>query len=139
MPTLPASEPVKGQLIAYELEIGAIQPILRHQHNYLLQRASGLAVAGATVEQVGFDRTVRPEASKALHEQTGRFAPALREVTPASSWTGFRPASASKRLQLSHWHGPVWLAFGHYRNGILLAPVSAERIAEEITSSLGKA
>jgi len=63
----------------------------------------------------------------------------LRGQTPVQRWVGFRPATEKMELQLGRLTGTnAWLAYGHFRNGILLAPVTALRIAAEIKSSLGK-
>jgi glycine oxidase len=60
--------------------------------------------------------------------------PHLLETSPTESWVGFRPASDA--IHLGRWHSErVYLAYGHYRNGILLAPVSAQRLAREIDES----
>ena len=61
--------------------------------------------------------------------------PHLLETSPTETWIGFRPASDD--LHLGRWQGSnVYLAYGHYRNGILLAPITAERLVTEITASL---
>jgi glycine oxidase len=62
--------------------------------------------------------------------------PHLLETTPTEMWVGFRPGSDG--LHLGRWEsGNVYLAYGHYRNGILLAPVTADRVAAEISLDVG--
>lgn len=134
---LPASSPVKGHLLGYQQPSQTCNTIVRHGHTYLMQRSSGLLIVGASVEHVGFDREVDGKIAARLAESAGFVVPHLLEAEPTETWVGFRPAS--DKLHLGQWQsGRVYLAYGHYRNGILLAPVTAERLAAEITANLGK-
>jgi glycine oxidase len=133
-PQLPSCEPVRGHLIGYPQPAHTCPTIVRHGHTYLLQRANGLLIAGASVERVGFDRQIDPLTAEALARQAGFVFPHLAETTPEQTWLGFRPGSDC--LRLGPWHSRrLLLAYGHYRNGILLAPVTAQRIVALITSS----
>ncbi|MBV8830589.1 MAG: glycine oxidase ThiO [Acidobacteriaceae bacterium] len=134
-PELPFAEPVKGHLIGYLQPDQTCNTIIRHGHTYLLQRANGLLIVGASMEHVGFDRQVKPERVTELVRQAAEIMPHLAETSPTEVWTGFRPAST--KLQLGAWGSPrLLLAYGHLRNGILLAPVTAQRIREELSASL---
>ena len=134
-PGAPKSFPVKGHLIGYDLRPGAVGPILRHGHTYVLQRGSGLAIAGSTMERVGFDTTVNPEIVAKLHRRARRMLPGLLLSSPDSSWIGFRPGIEGDEPRVERFGNTrIWLAYGHYRNGILLAPVTAQLIAEELTA-----
>ncbi len=125
--TLPASEPVKGHLLGFELPIGACPTIVRHEDIYLFQRGSGMVVAGASVEHAGYDRNVDEKISDALLSQARRVLPVLEKVRPLDVWTGLRPKSDV--LHVERWQDTaLFLAYGHYRNGILLAPTTAETI-----------
>jgi glycine oxidase len=131
---IPAASPVKGHLIGYQQPAQTCRTIIRHGHSYLLQRASGLLIAGASVEHVGFDRKVDDGIVSQLRAAAGFVMPHLWEMPPSETWVGFRPASA--QLQIGRWHtSHVYLAYGHYRNGILLAPLSADRLAAAISGS----
>ncbi|HWF48886.1 MAG TPA: glycine oxidase ThiO [Bryobacteraceae bacterium] len=136
VPAFPAAEPVKGYLLGYRQPAQTCGTIVRHGHTYLLQRANGLLIAGSTEERSGFDRGIDPKQVEALHRSAAYLMPHLSETylgenTPMEAWAGFRPASDA--LQLGSWHSKrVLLAYGHFRNGILLAPVTAERIADEL-------
>jgi glycine oxidase len=133
---LPASEPVKGHLVGYEMPDKWCQPIVRHGHTYMFQRAGGYLVAGATSERVGFERSIQPAVARQVEDGAGFVLPLLRGRTPSHTWIGFRPQSDA--LQLGRWQdGPLYLAYGHYRNGILLAPVTAARVSTEIGLDLG--
>jgi len=134
--TLPASEPVKGHLVGYEMPNKWCQPILRHGHTYMFQRASGYLVAGATAERVGFDRTIQPAMARHIEDAASFVLSILSDRTPSHVWMGFRPKS--DELHLGRWrNSPLYLAYGHYRNGILLAPLTAARVSTEIGSALG--
>ncbi len=136
LPALPIAFPVKGLLISYPLEPGVLRPILRRGHTYLLQRATGIMIAGTTSEEVGFNRTVDEHSIDDVTARVGELLPWIRRHQPTAAWIGFRPAADSP--------GPVihraadtglWLAYGHYRNGILLAPVTAKLVTEGILAT----
>ena len=136
---LQESIPVKGHLIGYRLEPGSLGPMRRYGHTYILQRGSGFTIAGSTEQRVGFDRRVDDTICRDVHERAAQLWPRLRSETPSERWVGFRPATQDGQIQIGHVSETnVWLAYGHFRNGILLAPVTARRIAGEIISSLGK-
>lgn len=135
VPALPISEPVKGHLIGYQQPEQTCNTIIRHGHTYLLQRGNGLLIAGSSVERVGFDREVNPFIEADLARRAGYLLPHLTETSPSESWMGFRPASDD--LHIGMWHSPrLYLAYGHFRNGILLAPATAERISSQISANL---
>lgn len=134
-PPLPRCEPVRGHLIGYQQPAQTCATILRHNHLYLLQRANGLLIAGASVEHAGFDRNLQPDIAANLAQGAAFVFPHLADTTPSETWIGFRPASDA--LHIGKWHSDrLYLAYGHYRNGILLAPITAKRVAAEITSNL---
>ncbi len=136
-PPLPSAEPVKGQLIGYRQPEQTCTTIVRHREFYFLQRANGLMIAGASVEHVGFDREVSRAITDQLAEQAGFVFPHLAETTPSEAWVGLRPGGS--QLQLGSWRSPqLYLAYGHYRNGILLAPVTARQITDEINANWQK-
>ena len=136
LPSLPAAFPVKGILTSYQLEPGALGPILRRGHTYLLQRSTGVMIGGTTSEQVGFNRSVDQAAMDDITARVGELLPWIRRHQPAGAWAGFRPAADSTG-PLIHRAGDtgLWLAYGHYRNGILLAPVTAQMVSERILTS----
>jgi glycine oxidase len=132
--TLPEVKPIKGHLVGFQLAPGALGPMLRRGHSYILQRSSGFTIVGSNEEDVGFDRRVDPAICEQLHRHGAELFPALADATPCARWIGFRPFSPQgphiSRLEDTN----VWLAYGHFRNGILLAPLTARRIANGIAS-----
>ncbi|MBV9303516.1 MAG: glycine oxidase ThiO [Acidobacteriaceae bacterium] len=135
VPALPSVEPVKGHLIGYQQPEQTCPTIVRHGHTYLLQRASGLLICGSTIEYVGFDRVIDHQVVSALEEQAAFMLPHLRETTVSETWIGFRPGSEA--LRMGTWHSDrLYLAYGHFRNGILLAPITAAHITNQISANL---
>jgi glycine oxidase len=127
---LPRTTPVKGNLIAYQLAPGSLPHILRCGHTYIVQRANGFTIAGATSQQIGFDETLDEELCLDIRRRAERLWPELRQHAPCAAWTGLRPLSETGEPAIGAAEGGrIWLAYGHYRNGILLAPVTAEIVA----------
>ena len=133
----PLVRPVKGQMLALQMDRAA--PLLRHvvwaAKAYLAPRADGRLIVGATVEERGFDESLTAGGVLALLEGAWRAVPGIEELPIAEMWTGFRPGSRDDAPVLgpSGVEGLV-LATGHYRNGILLTPVTARAIARYILS-----
>lgn len=134
---LPATRPVRGHLIGWDLEPGTLPAILRQGHTYLLQRSSGRLIAGSSTEDVGFDRTIDEGVAADIRSRAANLLPALARTAPAECWNGFRPVIACEGEQacaplIGKVGERLWAATGHYRNGILLAPETARLIAESI-------
>ena len=130
---VPAAVPVRGHLIAYEAGAAMLGTILRHENTYLLQRGTGWLVAGASTEFAGFDRAIDENVVQAIHSRTSRLLPRLAAMKPAQRWLGFRPGIEGGIPAIGRIEGTaVWTAFGHYRNGILLAPETARRIEQSV-------
>jgi glycine oxidase len=130
---LPRSFPMKGHLLGYRLPAGSLAATVRHDHTYVLQRADGFTIAGSSTEDAGFDRTIDPTIVSDISARAGALVPALRGLQPESVWIGFRPAIDSPAPHIGRLlSSRLWLAYGHYRNGILLAPATCDRICQEI-------
>jgi glycine oxidase len=128
----PPVRPVKGQTIALRMDPAA--PLLTHvawaPGAYLVPRRDGRLIVGATVEEKGFDATLTAGGTLALLEAAWRALPAIEELPIDDMWVGHRPGSRDDAPILGP--GPIErlaYATGHYRNGILLTPVSADAIA----------
>jgi glycine oxidase len=135
---LPGSFPVKGHLLGYYLEPGSCPTILRRGQTYILQRSSGFTICGSSMETIGFDRRVDPEIVRDISRRGEDLLPMLRGAGAPEAWIGFRPRADAHRPQIGRFaDSNLWLAYGHFRNGILLAPATAERVAGEIMSSAG--
>ncbi len=132
--------PRKGQMLAVELPPGLpLETVIRTEKVYIVPRTdgpnAGRAIIGATVENVGFDLEVHPLDMLTLNAYATRLLPALAGATFLESWAGLRPTTADDLPIL----GPTsrqpryMLANGHFRNGILLAPATAQVMADLLT------
>jgi glycine oxidase len=128
----PPVRPVKGQMLALQMDPAA--PLLAHvlwaPGVYLVPRRDGRLIVGATVEEQGFDDKVTAGGLLTLLEAAWRAVPAVEELPVAEIWVGHRPGSRDDApiLGPSPAEGLIY-ATGHHRNGILLAPVTADAIA----------
>src|SRR5262249_42247018 len=82
-PQLPASFPVKGHLIGFDQPDQTCGTIVRRTHTYLLQRANGLLIAGASVEDAGWDARIDPEVAESLAVEASFLMPHLAETSPS--------------------------------------------------------
>lgn len=132
--------PRKGQMLAVALPDSLpLNIVLRTPDIYIVPRTTGSigarAIIGATVEDVGFDKTVNPADIARLRSRAAELLPPIAAAPEIETWAGLRP-STPDNLPLM---GPVpghenqFLATGHYRNGILLAPATARVMAELIS------
>lgn len=129
-------EPRRGQMIA----LAHVPPVLTHcVHGevYLAPRPSGELLVGATVERAGFQRAVTAEGISGLLHAAIELVPSLRELPIARMWCGFRPWAPDSLPVLGPWPGieGLFVATGHFRNGILLAPITARLMTEWITGT----
>ncbi len=134
--TLPIT-PRKGQMLAVQLPSTLpLDFVLRTPEIYVVPRtqghAAGRAIIGATVEDCGFDKTVQPQDIAQLHAAAARLLPQLAAASVLDSWAGLRPAVSDllPLLGAHPSHPRSYLATGHYRNGILLAPATARVMAQ---------
>jgi glycine oxidase len=131
---IPRTWPVRGHLLGYKLRPGLVGPILRHEHTYILQRSNGFTIAGTSTEYAGFDRTINPAITADIRQRAEDLLPELRSAGEPEVWLGFRPGADEPVIRRVP-GSTLWLAYGHYRNGILLAPATAERVTNEIIST----
>jgi len=125
--------PAKGQIVVARLP----QPALRHvvyEEIYVIPRAMGEHIIGSTVEYVGYDKRVTIEAVAGLLGGATRLAPALGDAEMVSSYGCLRPGSPDGLPLLGRVPARpgVIVATGHFRNGILLSPITGTLIADLI-------
>jgi glycine oxidase len=137
--------PVKGQMLAVDGRArsngrGTPAPIARVVHGtgaYLIPREDGRVLIGATVEHVGYRKGPTPRGVASLIAAAARMVPLLADLPMVETWAGFRPGTPDDMPIIGG--DPLleglYYATGHFRNGILLAPLSARVIAELITST----
>lgn len=131
-PGLPRVYPVRGHLLSFDMQPGLLPTIVRSGHTYILQRESGSVIAGSSTEDAGYDRTVDSAIVTDIHQRAAKLLPALADVTPMDSWNGLRPATDAGPVIGRVGDTAVWTAYGHFRNGILLAPDTAQTIADQL-------
>jgi glycine oxidase len=135
----PPVRPVKGQMLALRMDAAA--PLLSHvlwaPGAYMVPRRDGLLIVGGTVEEKGFDDTITAGGLLTLLEAAWRAVPAVEELPVDEIWVGHRPGSRDDAPILGP--GPLdglFYATGHHRNGILLAPVTADAMARLILDDI---
>jgi glycine oxidase len=124
----------KGQMIYLQPQNPRLlHHVVRTPEVYLVPRSSGKILAGATVEDVGFDKTVVQETTEQLHRAAAKFVPELASAPTVASWAGLRPGTPDDLPILGNTETPgVFIASGHFRNGVLLAPITAKIMADLI-------
>ena len=130
-PGLPRAYPVRGHLLGFDMEPGLLKTIVRCEHAYVFQRESGGVIAGSSMEEAGFDRTIDSAIAADIHKHAAKLVPALADVKPSNCWNGLRPATDVGPVTGRFGDTNIWTAYGHFRNGILLAPDTARTIAEQ--------
>ncbi|MFN5856795.1 MAG: glycine oxidase ThiO [Pseudanabaenaceae cyanobacterium] len=128
--------PIKGQMAAIFDPQRSLQRVIFAPNIYIVPRQDGLVVLGATVEDVGFLPANTAKGVNQLLANAIATYPAIAEMELVETWWGFRPHAPAEMPLL----GPhpdyqnLILATGHYRNGILLAPVTANLLGEYIST-----
>jgi glycine oxidase len=126
--------PAKGQMVAVRAEELKIERVLWSEKIYLVPRNDGRILAGATVEYVGFDKGTTAGGTEKILSAAIKLAPGLAAARIEETWAGLRPDSPDHLPIL----GPtdldgLLIATGHFRSGILLAPITAKLMREWIT------
>ena len=126
--------PAKGQMIGLRCESVEIQRVLWLEHTYLVPRNDGRIIAGSTIERTGFDHDVTAGGMKKILSEAIKLVPGLERARVEETWAGLRPDSPDHLPII----GPtdvegLLIATGHFRSGILLAPVTARLIREWVS------
>lgn len=127
-------EPVRGQMLCFKPTPQIARHVIYSQRGYLVPRRDGRLLAGSTSEHVGFDKRLSAEGIDSIKSMAIEISPRLEGASIIDSWAGFRPRAADDLPVV----GPnaeienLLYATGHYRNGILLAPITARIVAENI-------
>lgn len=129
-----AVEPVRGQMVATETRPPLFRRVIFGGGGYVVTRPDGRVLVGSTMERVGFRREVTFAGLEAILARARRLAPRLADAPVRGHWSSFRPGTPDA-LPLVGSAGPagLWIASGHFRNGILLGPVTAELVAHGVT------
>lgn len=127
--------PRKGQMLVVAQPEGAplLTRVLRSPEVYLIPRGDGRIVIGATVEDAGYSKLVEADSLALLRRRAGRLWPPAADALQVDSWAGVRPATADALPVIGRCtagNNLMFVATGHFRNGILLAPGTAQVIAD---------
>ena len=131
---LPEVKPVRGQIIEFQTAKRLFQKVIYSPRGYLVPRQDGRILTGATVEDSGFDKTISGFATEFLRENALEIAPNLANLKIHDQWVGLRPFVSDGLPVLGEISEieSLFIATAHYRNGILLAPITAKILAEKI-------
>jgi glycine oxidase len=128
-----AVTPVAGEMLALAIPHGFAHALIWLGHTYLVPRSDGRLLVGATVRDRGFDATVSAAGVRDLLDDALRVAPSLGGFAVVETWAGLRPGTPHGRPYLGATVlDGYFVAAGHYRNGILLTPITARALAETI-------
>ncbi len=128
--------PVRGQIALLRMLPRPISRVLLCGRNYLVPRLDGHILVGTTEEEAGFDARPTAGGIGRLLELARRFVPCLKDAVMVAGWAGLRPGTPDGRPYLGPAPGLNGLiaATGHFRNGLTLAPVTADLVAQLITT-----
>jgi glycine oxidase len=128
------TRPVKGQMLCLVMPFRTlIQHVVRSPQVYLIPRSDGRLLVGATVEEAGFDKRTDPDTIQRLHKTALELVPKLADARILEDWAGLRPGTPDALPILGATPIPnYYVASGHFRDGILLAPITAQLMADVI-------
>jgi glycine oxidase len=129
------TRPVKGQMLAVaSAQHNLVRHVIRAPEVYLVPRSDGRIVIGSTLEEAGFDKRTDADTIQRLHRAAIRLVPTLEEARIMEDWAGLRPGTPDDLPILGAASTPgYFVATGHFRDGILLTPVTAHVMAQVIT------
>ncbi len=125
-------EPVRGQMISFEMPAPPIRHVIYSRKGYLIPRLSGILIAGSTTECAGYDKSVTAGGIASIIAHATEIVPGIKDLAIVETWAGLRPRAPDDWpvLGLDPQIRGLLYATGHYRNGILLAPITAKTISE---------
>jgi len=131
-------QPVRGQMICLESKPQLTRHVLYSPRGYLVPRQDGRLLAGSTSENAGFAKRVTAGGISSILQNTLEISPTIGTLPVVDTWAGLRPRPADGLPVLGACGeiDGVFYATGHYRNGILLAPLTAELITEAIVAGV---
>ncbi|HKE58700.1 MAG TPA: glycine oxidase ThiO [Pyrinomonadaceae bacterium] len=131
---VPTIEPVRGQMVCFDARPQLVRHVIHSSRGYLVPRRDGRLLAGSTSESVGFAKQTTAGGIAEILNKAMEITPATAALPIAESWAGLRPRAPDGLPVLGPCDeiGGLFFATGHYRNGILLAPVTGELVAQAI-------
>jgi glycine oxidase len=131
------TRPVKGQMLCLvSSSHNLLKHVIRAPEAYVIPRSDGRILVGTTLEEAGFDKRTDVETIQRLHRAAIALIPELRNARILEDWAGLRPGTPDALPILGATATPgYYVATGHFRDGILLAPITAQVMAEVITGT----
>ena len=124
-------EPVRGQMLAFQGQRRLFRHILFSEQAYVVQRRDGRLIGGSTLEHVGFDKSLTVGGIHKIVSGLQHLSSALATCAFLEAWSGLRPYVKDKLPIVGATPiSGLYVATGHYRHGILLAPITARLLAE---------
>jgi len=129
---LPPVEPVRGQILSLRESAPTVRTIVWGEGGYLVPKRDGSVIVGATEERAGFDARVTARGMAQLTSVAPRLVPALADADFQDGWAGLRPSSPDGLPSIGRIEGigQLIVAYGHYRSGVLLSPVSGQIVRD---------
>ena len=131
-------KPIRGQILSFRTARRLYSKVIYSPRGYLVPRVDGRILIGATVEDAGFDKNITSSGTKFLLETASEISPCLVSLEISDKWAGLRPFAADGLPILGAFPEieNLHIATAHYRNGILLAPLTAKILADKIVENL---
>lgn len=129
---LPKVKPIRGQMISFRTAKRLISKVIYSPRGYIVPRTDGRILVGATVEDVGFVNEMTQSGIESLHENGAEIIPSLINLGILEKWSGLRPFAENSMPIIGKFAENLFIATAHYRNGILLAPLTAKIVAEKV-------
>lgn len=130
-------EPVRGQMLCFETKPLLARHVIYSPRGYIVPRLDGRLLAGSTSERAGFDKRVTAAGIQMITTNALEISSDVGVLPLLDAWAGLRPRAADGLPVIGACDGVegLFYATGHYRNGILLAPVTGELLAEQIVNN----
>jgi len=131
------TRPVKGQMLCLVMPSRTLlKHVIRSPEVYLIPRSDGRLLVGATGEEAGFDKRTDPTTIQRLHRAAVALVPQLANAKILEDWAGLRPGTPDALPILGETATPgYYVATGHFRDGILLAPITAQVMTDVVTDA----
>ena len=131
-------DPVRGQMISFDARPQLTRHVIYSPRGYIVPRRDGRLLAGSTSEHAGFAKQVTAGGISAILQHAQEISPSVSALPIVDTWAGLRPRAPDNLPVLGPCDeiGGLFYATGHYRNGILLAPVTGDLIAEAVVTGV---
>jgi glycine oxidase len=128
------TRPVKGQMLSVAMPArNLVRHVIRTPEVYLVPRGDGRLLIGATLEEAGYDKRVHPDTIHRMHRAALALVPALADARVLEDWAGLRPGTPDALPILGSTQVPgYFVATGHFRDGILLTPITTRAMAQVV-------